>query len=290
MRDRIAPVSVIIPTWKRLDHLKETLQKLDACDPAPAEIIVHVDAGDTQTVPWLRENRSDVRVLTSNQQVGPGGGRNRLMATVQQPYVASLDDDSYPLEKDYFDRLVKLFDEHSRAAVLVATVIHRGEEIPPLNDHAYQVADFIGCGCAYRTAAWHETAGYVPLPLAYGMEEADLSLQLLDRGWKVIRDHRLRVFHDTDLSHHEDPKKTAASIANRALLAYIRYPMGYLPWGIGQYLNRIRWSVGEGRTEGIDRGLRRTPELLWQFRRLRAPVSHETLRIHRKLRSDHQKL
>ena len=113
------------------------------------------------------------------------------------------------------------------AAVLVATVIHRGEEIPPLNDHAYQVADFIGCGCAYRTAAWHETAGYVPLPLAYGMEEADLSLQLLDRGWKVIRDHRLRVFHDTDLSHHEDPKKTAASIANRRY-----WRISVIPWAI----------------------------------------------------------
>ena len=99
MDTQTAPVSAIIPTWKRLNHLKETLQKLDACDPAPAEIIVHVDAGDTQTAPWLRENRSDVQVLTSNQQVGPGGGRNRLMATVQQPYVASLDDDSYPLEK-----------------------------------------------------------------------------------------------------------------------------------------------------------------------------------------------
>jgi GT2 family glycosyltransferase len=278
------PVSVIIPTWRRLDDLQVTLARLDACDPAPAETIVHVDAGDDETAPWLRAHRPDVRVLVSDRQVGAPGGRNKLMAAAAQPYVASFDDDSFPQDEDYFARVVWAFEAHPRAGVLATLVTHRNEPERPAGTRAYRTADFIGCGCALRRAAWHETTGYIDRPLAsQGVEEPDLALQLLDRGWYVVLDERLRVFHNTELRHHDSPRMTAGALANRALLAYLRYPRSYAWLGLAQYLSRIVWSLRHGRTRGLLRGLAETPCLLWKHRHDRRPVRPDTLRAYRAL-------
>lgn len=278
------PVSVIIPTWRRLNALRDTLDVLRACNPSPAEVLVHVDAGDNETAPWLRQNAPEVQVLESGERRGPGGGRNRLMAASTQPYVASLDDDSYPLDADYFARVVRGFDRHPGAGMLAAVVTHRGVEAPAAEDRAEEVVNFMGCGCAYRRTAWDQTDGYLPRSVPYGMEETDLGLQLLDRGWKIMKDRRLRIRHDTDLSHHADPRQTAGTVANTALLPYIRYPVRYWPWGLMQYLNRIRWFVTAGRLRGIGQGLMDTAWSLWKNRKLRDPVSPSTMQRFRELR------
>lgn len=281
----VVPVSVIIPTWRRLDPLRKTLRKLDGCNPAPAEILVHVDAGDDQTVPWLHEHAPQVQVLKSDERMGPGGGRNRLMSASTQPYVVSLDDDSYPLDADYFARVATSFEEHPEAGILVASMTNRGETAPESRHETTQVASFVGAGCAYRRDAWKDTAGYVPLPLAYGMEEVDLSLQLIEEGWSILRDQRLRVFHDTDLSHHTDSDTVAATIANHALLGYLRYPVSGWGLALAQFVNRIWWSIQVGRTEGVWEGIRQTPARLRKYRKWRDPVSWATLLQTQKLKN-----
>jgi len=281
-----APVSAILPTWRRLDVLPGTLERLHECEPPPAEIIVHVDGGDENTASWIEEHWPEIRVLKSERRQGPGGGRNKLLDAATQPYVASFDDDSYPLDPGYFNRVVKAFERHPTAGVLATSIYHRGEDASPPSEKTQEVADFVGCGCAYRQAAWKHTAGYLPRAWAYGLEETDMALQLLDEGWTVLHDHRLRVRHDTDLSHHEDPEKTASGIANRALQAYVRYPVQYVGWGIAQYFNRIWWCLNAGRTEGIVQGIIRTPAVLWKYRAERDAVSPATLRKYRQLRQE----
>ena len=278
-----APVSAVLPTWNRLDILPTTLAQLHECEPPPAEVIVHVDAGDEETAPWLREHWPDVKVLVSKNRHGPGGGRNKLMEEASQPYVASFDDDSYPLDTDYFERLLDAFGRHPKAGLLSSVVVHRGEETPPPIADSHPVINFMGCGCAYRMEAWDQTDGYLPRPVPYGIEEIDVGLQLLDCGWKIMKDKRLRIMHDTDLTHHDDPFKTAGTIVNRALLAYIRYPAPYLWLGVAQYVSRILWCLRAGRTEGIWDGIRQTPAILREYWNRRDPVSPSTLRHARQL-------
>jgi GT2 family glycosyltransferase len=57
------------------------------------------------------------------------------------------------------------------------------------------------------------------------MEETDLSIQLFAAGWDIYEAGDLRVFHDTELKHHESPKITAGHIANTGLCAFLNYPM-----------------------------------------------------------------
>lgn len=282
---KTAPVSAIIPTCNRVSDLATTLDRICECDPQPSEIIIHVDGGDNETAEWLEQQRSHVSILESSTPLGPGGGRNRLLDHAQQPYAASFDDDSYPIDSDYFERIVQRFEEVPSAGILVASVFERDDQPPDREDKYVRIASFLGGGSAYRLSAWRDVQGFVPLLLAYGMEEIDVALQMMEQGWDIVRDYRLRVFHDTDLTHHEDPEVTAAAIANRALLGFLRYPVS--GWGLaaGQFLSRIWWSIRAGRTSGIMKGIFQTPKRLWKYRHERNPVSWRTLRRMRRLQS-----
>jgi GT2 family glycosyltransferase len=278
-------VSVVIPTYKRFDQLQVAIAQICTCDPAPAEVIVHVDGDDEETESQLAQlAMPQLVVLRSQQQVGPGGGRNRAIAQASQAIVASFDDDSYPLDRDYFARLLQLFADFPQAAVIGATIIHRGESVPADQPTCRWVADFVGCGCAYRKAVFLQTSGYVPLPVAYSMEEVDLSLRLHHQGWQILSSEQLRVFHDTDLGHHSSARVTAASIANLALLSYLRYPPQF--WGVGilQCLNRVRWLLLHGRYAGILTGVLSIPTLLWQHRHQRQTIAPAGLRLYQQLR------
>lgn len=281
-------VTAVIPTYGRAAPLLHTLEQIVACTPAPDEIIIHIDNSDRFTEESLKNSQfnsyKSIRVILSSTHVGPGGGRNTAIAQAKNSIVASFDDDSYPIDSDYFARLMQLFEQFPKAAVIGSAIFHQNETVLPDEYQATWAADFVGCGCAYRREIFLQTGGYVPLPLAYGMEETDLSLRLHDRGWGVLQTSWLRVFHDTRLEHHNSPKITAASIANQALLAYLRYPVGL--WWLGgvQCLSRVSWLMRHQRWNGILTGLAAIPSLLRQQHHYRQTVSAQSLLSYLRLR------
>lgn len=279
-----APLSVVIPTFRRLGRLLETLARLRGCDPAPAEILVHVDTGDDETAPALRLHAPDIRLLESAAPQGPGGARNRLIAEAKHDVVVSLDDDSYPIDGDFFAAVLAAFEAQPEAGVLAMSIIHDYEPVTDRSEAVQEVADFVGCGCAYRRAAFLETDGYLPLHPAYGMEEADLALQLIDRGWKIVHCPDLRVRHATDRAHQTAPAIVAAHVRNTALLAFLRYPLPLAPRGLAQFANRIAYSTRRGHVGGALRGIAQTPGTLLRHRAHRHAVQAETVRTIRRLR------
>lgn len=276
-------VSVIIPTFNRSKRLLDTLELVGSCSPPPDEIIVHVDGGDSHTAETVRSAFSQVRILESTKTLGPGGSRNRLLQAARNEIIVSLDDDSFPLDEDFFNAVSAAMEDHPKAGVIAMSIIHDDDELTERSKEARDVAHFVGCGCAYRRSAFLETIGYAPVQPAYGVEEADLALQLLDRGWSVIHDKNLRVRHATSRAHQESAGITAAHISNIALLAFLRYPVSHWPLGTAQVLNRALWSIGKRRFAGIVTGLLSIPRKLWRFRKLRVPVSPRTMRRSRTL-------
>jgi GT2 family glycosyltransferase len=278
-------ITVVIPTYQRPNALLKTLKQIYQCSPRPDEVIVHVDGGDMVTEKALRHSKfSNIIIIKNSDQVGPGGGRNVAIAHAKNPIVASFDDDSYPIDPDYFARLIQLFEAFPKAAVIGSAIFHQNETITADEYRATWAADFVGCGCAYRKDVFLQTKGYVPLPLAYGMEETDLSLRLHHLGWGILYSPWLRVFHDTKLEHHNSPKITAASIANQALLTYLRYPMTL--WWLGgmQCVSRVSWLMRHQRWSGILTGLVSIPGLIRQQHSHRQTVSAQSLLSYLRLR------
>jgi GT2 family glycosyltransferase len=279
-----APVTAIVTAFRRPAAAIETLRKLQACDPAPAEVLVHVDGNEVACADAIRAAVPAARVLLSAENIGPGGGRNRLIASAANELVSSFDDDSYPIDRDYFGRVATLMARHPDAGVIAARVFQKTDAIEAASDDAMWVADFEGGGATYRRSAFERSGGYVPLAIAYGMEEVDLAIRLHAAGVRILRSHWLRVYHDADLSRHADPGVTSASIRNLALLAFLRYPATLWPIGAGQVVNRLQWLMRNGRSRGIAGGLLSVPGELWAHRGRRTPLARTAVRSYFRLR------
>jgi len=279
-----AQITAIVTAYQRIEKTLVTLENLRACRPAPEEILVHVDGNQTQCEKAICRAFPEIKIIVSQESVGPGGGRNKLVAAARHEFVASFDDDSFPIDADYFARVQRLFEQFPDASVLGAAFYERGQPIAGDAWEAAWVSDFCGCACAYRRAAFLATAGYVPLPVAYGMEEVDLALRLHARGGRILRTPWLRVFHDTDLKHHANPKLTAGAVANVALLAYLRYPPLLWAVGLAQFLNCILWLVRHRRWHGIASGICSVPGYLGRHSVYRATVPAASVKTFLQLR------
>ncbi|HKU77347.1 MAG TPA: glycosyltransferase [Pyrinomonadaceae bacterium] len=277
-------ISAIVTAYERVDQTLATLRILQSCVPAPDEILVHVDANQIECENAIRNTLPNIQILRSVEQVGPGGGRNKLVNAARGEFIASFDDDSYPIDSDYFARARQVFEKFPEASLVCAALYHAGESIGLDERTAQWTADFSGGACIFRRQAFLDAGGYVPLPVAYGMEEVDLAIRLHSQDGRILTTPWLRVFHNTDLKRHGDPKVTAGSIANLALLAYLRYPVSLWGIGVGQCANRLLWLLRHGRHRGIVKGVTMIPAHLRANRGYRLPVSKEVVRSYLALR------
>ena len=276
--DSSAPVAVIIPTYNRGVAILSVLEKIQACNPKPAEIWVHFDLGDGVLEREVQRRFPDVGILTSATRLGPGGGRHRCLLACTTPYAVSFDDDSYPVDPDFFSQVDRLFSNYPKAAIFGATIWHRHEREKIRTEKMILRPSYIGCGCAIRLAAYRQVRGYLPRPVAYGMEERDVSLQLFAAGWQIYEVGDWRVFHDTNLKHHQTPEITSATITNVGLFAFLHYPFIGWGWGALQVVNKIAYCIRVGRIRGILSGILRIPIDCYHYRRYRKPVDWKTLK------------
>lgn len=259
----VVPVSVILPACRRVAALCKSLERVLACRPAPAEVIVHADGADPAVVDRVRREFPQVRLLVNaGPLLGPGGSRNRLVEAATQEWVANFDDDSFPRQPDYFARALELAARFPQAAILSAA----NASDAPRAVRFTREPMASGCGCVFRKSWFLRAGGFVPLPVAYGMEEADMGLRLHALGGLIVRDDALRVLHDKPPAESVDAELNAAVLANTALLPFLRFPVWLWPVGLLQVLQRIRYLVARGWTAGLGRGLRLTPGHLWRHR------------------------
>lgn len=271
------PITATVAAFQRIDQTIDTLRRIAACDPPPDEIIVHVDGGETATARAVQAAFPLFTVLQSPERIGPGGARNKMIAAARGEWVSTFDDDSYPLDNEFFARASNVIALCPDAALIACAITHRGTA-PAMDTPGWQPArSFISCGALHHRATFLNQGGFVPLPIAYGMEEEDLVLRLRDDGKVLLFSSWLRVFHDTDLSHHASKSVTSGMIANLALLAWLRYPKRYWPYGAAQVLNRALWCARNGRLSGIVSGFASIPSHLWRHRQCRRPVAPQTI-------------
>jgi GT2 family glycosyltransferase len=135
-------ISAIVTAYERVEQTLATLRVIQSCVPPPDEVLVHVDANQHTVENAIRDAFPGVRVLRSEKQVGPGGGRNKLVEAVQSEFVASFDDDSYPIDSDYFARTLRIFEKFPEVSVICAALYHAGESIGLDEKSAEWTADF----------------------------------------------------------------------------------------------------------------------------------------------------
>jgi glycosyltransferase involved in cell wall biosynthesis len=240
---RTVPVSVVIPTHNRPERLAATLQKIFRCDPLPAELLIFFDGQPDATDSIPADAPILIKTYHSDTPNGPGGARNVLIKNTSCDIVCSFDDDSYPRDLDFFEHIPQVFDSLPNAGAVMASIRLPGQEDGPQAPVAIQCRSFSGSGSAFRRSAILETDGYIPLPLAYGMEETDMSLQLWAAGFNVYQTDWLRVRHDSTPSPAQRKRIAIATVKNAALFPYLRYPLVLAPVALYQWLRALGYGA-----------------------------------------------
>ena len=252
-------VSFILPTFNRREEVLHTLDRVQACgmDANQFETLVVDNASTDGSVGAIRDRFPSLSVLAQSTNRGPCA-RNAGLDVARGEYVVFLDDDSYPMPGSV-QRMLAHFraDPLLGAAVFTVTLPDGSRECSAYPDVC------IGCGTGFRREALAR-AGGLPEDFFMGAEEYDLSLRLLDGGWRV------RTYPDLHVTHRKTPlsrfpsRITRLDARNNLVLAMryfpepwrMHYAMAWLErYRLMAFVNERRAAFWAGAAEGLAHGM-----------------------------------
>ena len=112
-------VSVIIPTYRRANMLREAILSVKMQDYSQIEIIV-VDDNSWEETSKTADEFPDIIFLRNNENKGPGYSRRKGFEHSRGEYVVFLDDDDYYTDASFFSRCVERLKEREDATLVIA--------------------------------------------------------------------------------------------------------------------------------------------------------------------------
>lgn len=236
------------------------------------------DASDDGT-PELRERFPEVRWTLRDEVRGYLSARNEMMSEDGYDYFVSLDDDAWFLQNDEVGLAIAHLEANHDVAAVSFDILSPDCPDPVRRGAACQVPTFIGCGHVLRLSATAPLGHYIAPPGSYGGEEKDLSLRLLDSGYRVDLLPGVHVWHDKTSVARILPYQHQSGVCNDLVFAVRRAPLAILPIALAAKIARhLTFSVRRGFLRpclaGFGVFLRHFPEV-WQTRK---PVRTATLR------------
>jgi GT2 family glycosyltransferase len=223
-------VSVVVLTrGDRPTELRAAVDSALAQRDVGVEVVVVANGVGADAVPAFRDAR--VRLVAVDENLGIPGGRNVGSERASAPLLAFLDDDATFADSGVLARCLVAFGDDARLGVLALRIIDENGDtarrhVPRLGsgrpDRSGPVTAFLGGAALVRRAAFEDVGGYAA-DFRYAMEETDLALRLVDRGWSIRYDAAPAVVHPrTDPSRH--PGAAERTMRNRVWLAYRNLP------------------------------------------------------------------
>ena len=283
-------VSVMISTRNRRQCLEKALTSVYAQDYTSREILVVDDASEDGTSEYIRSHHPDIRLFRHEENRGYIIGRNLLMLQAKGDYLISLDDDAYFLNADAISNVVARMEAEPELGIINFSVLDAEHLVPVLPDGEYYTCCYWGLGYCIRKAVLQEAGYYREVHTRLVGEESDLSLRVLDKGYRLLQFPRATVAHPRYVpgkaypgSHrYRDIGGTWLFAAKTRLLhAWLNEPF---PWYILSTANAlITYTAKAAREKYLGHVLRGFYEALRefpQFKATRRPVSSQTMRIY----------
>ena len=197
----VAPVSCVLSSFNKRDHVIANLRALSRQTRPPAEIVVVDNASSDGTAAAVRAEFPQVRLIEMpHSRFGACETFNVGFRAATQEFVAILDDDVV-LPPTWLERLLDRFSrEPATTALLTTSVIEPAmpDDYLAQQDAASEryLCTFRGCGSLARRAAIEQAGFYDERFFIYG-NERDLATKLLDLGFRVLIVPGVVTFHAT---------------------------------------------------------------------------------------------
>ena len=241
----------MITTRNRREELRRTLGKLLELQPAADEILICADGCTDKTSEMVRQDFPSCILLENDSARGSVFSRDRLLRTASGDIVLSLDDDSYPLDRDFFARLQLAFGQHANTAVITFPELRDGgasaDPTKSPSSPAHLVSAYPNCAAAMRRETYLRLGGY-PIFFEHAYEEPDYALQCYAAGYTVCFDPRLIIRHRYLGSQNGNTlHRYPLNARNELWSVLMRCPFPYLiPVALFRIWRQFRYACSKG--------------------------------------------
>ncbi|MEY2502809.1 MAG: hypothetical protein QOI07_3143 [Verrucomicrobiota bacterium] len=243
-------IAAMITSRNRRDELRTTLTRLVESQPPPDQILVCADGCTDGTGEMIRQEFPRCVLIEDETSRGSVYSRDQLLRKAQTDLVASFDDDSYPLDPDFFLRVTRLFADHSEVAVFSFPEMRDGGSFAnpskTPNTPPHLVSAYANCAAVMRRDVYLESDGF-PAFFGHMYEEPDFALQCYSLGREVRFEPSLSVRHHVSEKQREPMKRHHLNARNELWSVWLRCPWPWLPLvSLYRVWRQFRYACTEG--------------------------------------------
>ena len=290
------PLTIGICTRDRRESLLRCLRSVRHAAEVADAVIVADDASAEPMEQAVREAlgadaSAGLTILRNPAPIGPTAGRNRIARQARTPFILYLDDDAVLLTAESVRAgLAVLQADPAVAVVAFPQADENGSLYPPGAQPSpatepVLVQAFIGFAHMVRRDAVVAAGGYREILEILG-EERDLSVRLIDRGYRIVYLPHAPVAHLSDPAGRDARRFLHLTVRNDVLSALLNEPLpvalATVPARLWRYFPMRRHWGGKD-PGGFRRIVRGVADALPRIRRERRPVRWSTLRTWRAL-------
>jgi GT2 family glycosyltransferase/tetratricopeptide (TPR) repeat protein/glycosyltransferase involved in cell wall biosynthesis len=235
------PVSIIIPTFNKIELTRQCLRALHDSTPAPRHEIIVVDNGSTDgTTEFLRaeESAGRLRAILNAENTGFAAACNQGARAARGQYMVFLNNDT-EVQFNWLGPLFSLAEADPGVAALSGklifpngTIQHAGVALADCKDHdpllafhlfAREKADFplanqrrvyqaVTAACMLVRKSHFDQVGCFDEEYWNGYEDVDLCLRFQERGWLTVYEPASMVIHHESQSGPERFRRAAENV------------------------------------------------------------------------------
>lgn len=242
--------TVMITTRNRCDDLRRTCRIIREWNPAPLEVIIMADGCTDGTAEMVRNEFPAFCLYENPKPLGSVASRKHLLEEARGDGVVSLDDDSYPVDRDFLARLMPVLEAHPEAAVVAFPELRddgsyaSSDKTPETPGH--YVSSYANCAAMMRREFYLRQPGF-PRFFVHMYEEPDYALQCYAAGAAVWFEPSLVIRHHMSLLQRQPVKRHHQNARNELWSVWMRCPWPWLPVvALFRIWRQFRYACREG--------------------------------------------
>jgi GT2 family glycosyltransferase len=242
------------------------------------------DDASTDDTPSIHSDFPDATWWRFEVRQGYVTARNRIIFSSHENYYVSLDDDAWFLRGDEIALAVDLLERQPKVAAVAFDIVSPDRPQAGPRGTNFFVSMFIGCGHVLRLSTVKSLGGYSVFPGAYGVEEKDLCLRLIDAGYEIVQMQGVEVWHDKTMTARDLASQHASGVCNDLTFTLGRFPLLLLFPMLGyKVASHLLFAVRHSLVGPCLEGLRNFARAGWGAWRSRRPVRMVSLARYRAL-------
>ena len=266
---KVDDITVLIATKDRVDEIERAIQS-SINQSLKVNIVVLDDSSEINIKEKLEDKFKDkpIKWMRSSAPSGVAGARNKLVEGSEGSIMVFLDDDAYFTDRYSLENIIKKFSTSDEIAGMAFKIILRqnddGLQIPfnrlkrflnkNIHNEESDVSYYVGAGHVLLRETFEKVGGY-DTELFYGLEELDISSEIIKEDKKIIYFPQVQVIHEPKKSVVDKKNKLKDeayySIRNRIWVSYNHLPAMYLivhltVWGSFYFLKSLlKFQLGK---------------------------------------------